>query len=190
MRAFIAIELPQNIKDNISRLQAELKASGADVKWVAPSHIHLTLKFLGDIDDRTKDAVRGLLNEIASHTPPFIIKLGGLGAFPDFRLPRIIWVGLSQGHDQAKTIVHQLENSLGQYGIDQETRPFSSHITIGRVRSRKNMPYLTRDLPGTGTNATEDLGEFQAGKITFFKSTLLPQGPVYEIIQETSLNTT
>jgi RNA 2',3'-cyclic 3'-phosphodiesterase len=190
MRTFIAIELPQDIKGAISRMQAKLKASGADVKWVAPSNMHLTLKFLGEIDDKTKDGICGLLKEIASNTPPFTVKLGGLDAFPDLRAPRIIWVGLAQGHDQTKAIADQLENNLEKFGISKETKPFSSHITIGRVRSQKNMGHLTRNLSEMETNVTKKTGEFQAGKITLFKSTLLPHGPVYGIIQETNLNTT
>ncbi|MFA6383803.1 MAG: RNA 2',3'-cyclic phosphodiesterase [Candidatus Omnitrophota bacterium] len=189
MRAFIAIELPQDIKDSISRLQAKLKASGADVKWVPPSNIHLTLKFVGEIDATTQNGVCVLLNEIAAHTPPFTIRLAGLGAFPGSRSPRIIWVGLSQGQDQTKTIVDQLESGLEKYGIGRENRPFSSHITIGRVRSQKNMQHLTHDMSETEATIAEKLGEFKAGKITLFKSTLLPNGPVYEILQETSLNT-
>jgi len=189
MRAFIAIELPQDIKNAISRLQSKLKASGADVKWVAPSNIHLTLKFLGEIDDKTKDGICILLKEIAARTQIFTIRLGGLGAFPNIRSPRIIWIGLALGHDQTKTIVDELENNLEKYGISRETKPFSSHITIGRIRSPKNMQQLTRGLSEMETKGSEESGEFKAGKITLYKSTLLPQGPIYEVIQEANLRT-
>jgi RNA 2',3'-cyclic 3'-phosphodiesterase len=190
MRAFIAIELPQNIKDHISRLQDKLKKSGADVKWVSPSNIHLTLKFLGEIDEKTRDGVCACLVEIAAHTPRYTVKLGSLGAFPGIQSPRIIWIGLSLGHDQTRSIADQLENNLEKYGIDRETRPFSSHITIGRVRSQKNKDDLVRCISGLESSMKENLGEFQAEKITLFKSTLLPQGPIYGIIQETNLKTT
>lgn len=190
MRAFIAIELPQSIKDRIGRLQTRLKNTGADVKWVAPSNIHLTLKFLGEIDEKTKEAVAALMGEIGLHTPGFAIKLETVGAFPTIRSPRIIWIGLSQGHDQTKSIADQLENGLEEYGISKETRLFSSHITIGRVRSRKKIEDLGRGIAELEASVTESFGEFQAGKITLFKSTLLPQGPVYEVIQETNLKTT
>jgi 2'-5' RNA ligase len=190
MRAFIAIELPQDIKDRISRLQDRLKKSGSDVKWVSPSNIHLTLKFLGEIDDKTRDGVCACLVEIAANTTLFTIKLGGLAAFPRMQSPRIIWIELSQGHDQTKSIVDQLENNLEKYGIDRETKPFSSHITIGRVRSAKNKEDLIRCISESESSMTGNIGEFQAGKITLFKSTLLPHGPIYEIIQETNLKTT
>jgi len=190
MRAFIAIELPQNIKNTIGRLQTKLKASSAGLKWVDPSNIHLTLKFLGDIDEKSKDGICTLLKEICGRTPLFTIKLQGLSAFPSIQSPRIIWIGLSQGHDQLKAIVDQIENSLRKYGICNETKPFSWHITIARVHSQKNVQYLTRDMAKMERESMQEFREFQAGNITLFKSTLLPQGPIYEIIQQTNLKTT
>jgi 2'-5' RNA ligase len=189
MRTFIAIELPQDIKDAISRLQSKLKASGADVKWVAPTNIHLTLKFLGEIDEKTKDAVSDIIKEIAVNTPCFTIKLGEIGAFPRIQSPRVIWIGLSEGHEQTKTIVDHLKSELEECGIFGDNKPFSSHITIGRVHSLKKMDSLIRCISELAAQGTEKLGEFQAGKITLFKSTLLPQGPLYETLQETNLKT-
>jgi len=190
LRTFIAIELPQDIKDTIGRLQSKLKSSGADVKWVSPSNIHLTLKFLGEIDEKTRDGVSGVMKEIGASTPSFIIRLGALGAFPGLHSPRIIWVGLSHGHDQVESIVERLETGLEKYGVIKENKPFSSHITIGRVRSPKNKEDLLRCVSELESPVKEKTGEFQAGKITLFKSTLLPHGPVYEAIQETNLKTT
>jgi RNA 2',3'-cyclic 3'-phosphodiesterase len=190
MRTFIAIELPQDIKDAISRLQSKLKATGADVKWVSPSNIHLTLKFLGEIDEKTRDATIEVMQEIASDISTFSIKLGSIGAFPGIRSPRVIWIGLSQGHDQVKTIAQMLENELEACGLAKENREFSSHITIGRIRSLKNKDALAAGISKLGGPVTENPGEFLAGKITLFKSTLTPQGPIYEKLQETNLKTT
>jgi 2'-5' RNA ligase len=190
MRAFIAIELPQGIKDAISCLQAKLKATGADVKWVSPSNIHLTLKFLGEIDEKTRDAVIEVMQEISSGIGQFSIKLGSIGAFPRIQSPRIIWIGLAQGHDQVKTIAQRLETELETCGLAKENREFSSHITIGRIRSLKNKDELAAGISKLDGTVTENLGEFLAGKITLFKSTLTPQGPIYEKLQETNLKTT
>jgi RNA 2',3'-cyclic 3'-phosphodiesterase len=190
MRTFIAIELPQDIKDAISRMQTGLKASGADVKWVSTSNIHLTLKFLGEIDDKAKDAVCDTIRELAAGAANFTIKLGTIGAFPGIQAPRIIWIGLSQGHEQVKTIAQRLDRALEMIGFPKENREFSSHITIGRVRSMKNKDALARSISGLEASTTNNLGEFSAGKITLLKSTLLPQGPVYEKLHETNLKTT
>jgi 2'-5' RNA ligase len=190
MRTFIAIELPQDIKDAISRVQVKLKATGADVKWVAPSNIHLTLKFLGEIDEKTRDAVIEVMQEISSGIGQFPVKLGSIGAFPRIQSPRIIWIGLSQGHDQIKTIAQRLETELETCGLAKENREFSSHITIGRIRSLKNNDALAAGISKLDGTVTENLGEFLAGNITLFKSTLTPQGPIYEKLQETSLKTT
>jgi len=134
---FIAIDLPQAIKDAISRMQNSLKRSGADVSWVLPANIHLTLKFLGDIDEQTAQFVSEAIRETATASADFTMQLGTIGAFPGIHSPRIIWVGLSRGHDETKMIAGQLQDRLEQYGIDRETRPFVSHITVGRVRSKK-----------------------------------------------------
>lgn len=189
MRTFIAIDLPQAVKDNISRMQSRLKRSGADVSWVSPANMHLTLKFLGDIDETAAKAVSGAIRDIAAGTGDFSMQLGSIGAFPGPQSPRIIWIGLTKGHEQAKAIAAQIESRIEQYGIGRDTRPFASHITIGRVRSKKNICQLIDGIGAADTNRDAATEEFKAGKITFFKSTLTPQGPVYEKLQETSLKT-
>ncbi|HNQ51410.1 MAG TPA: RNA 2',3'-cyclic phosphodiesterase [Candidatus Omnitrophota bacterium] len=193
MRTFIAITLPPDVKDAVGRLQNKLKTSGADVKWVSPANIHLTLKFLGDIDEITKNSVSEALRLIAANSSDFTIRLGSIGAFPSIRSPRIIWIGLAEGHAQARSIVDQIETGLEDIGIPKEARPFSSHITIARVRSKKNIDLLIDGIAGLDKTLTVSgefkAGGFKAGKLTFFKSTLTPQGPVYEILQETDLKT-
>jgi RNA 2',3'-cyclic 3'-phosphodiesterase len=189
MRAFIAIELPQDIKEAIGRLQAKLKQTGADVKWVSPANIHLTLKFLGEIDEKTKDAVCNAMRSAVADIRAFPIKLGELGAFPGMQSPRVIWIGLSEGHDRVKAIAQHLEHELGQCGKSREEREFSSHITIARVRSQKNKDALAAGISAVEGSTAGKLEGFTAKKITLFKSTLLPQGPVYEILQETNLKT-
>ena len=189
MRAFIAIDLPQSVKDIVSRMQSRLKLSGADVSWVSPANMHLTLKFLGDIDEAAAIAVSEAIRDIAARTCDFTMQLGSIGAFPGVQSPRIIWVGLSKGHEQARAIAAQIESRIEKYGIGRETKPFASHITIGRVRSKKNIRQLTDGIGAADIRRDATAEEFKAGKITFFKSTLTPQGPVYEKLQETNLKT-
>lgn len=189
MRTFIAIELPEDIKEAIGRLQDKLKRSGADVKWVAPANIHLTLKFLGEIDEQTKNMVSEAVSLIGADTPDFSMRLGSIGAFPSLRSPRVLWIGLSQGNEQARAVFERIEAALEKCAIPKETRPFASHITIARVRGKNNIRGLIDILTGQD-KITEDIREvFQAGKITFFKSTLTPRGPVYEVLQAASLRT-
>jgi 2'-5' RNA ligase len=189
MRTFIAIELPQEIKDALGRLQGQLKASGADVKWVAPNNIHLTLKFLGEIDDSQLDGVKRIIEDVAKSQSCFSIHLSSLGAFPKINFPRVIWVGFSEGDTETKEIAKELEERIAKVGIPKETRPFSSHITIGRVRSALNREKLIQSLQAIANDFDRQSLFCIVTKVTLFKSTLTPQGPIYEILKEANLKT-
>jgi 2'-5' RNA ligase len=119
----------------------------------------------------------------------FNIKLGGIGAFPSVQSPRVIWIGLALGHEEAKSIVLRLEDEFEKCGLPKESRAFSSHITLGRVLSRKNTDQLKNIMLEIERSSAGSLQEFKTEKITLFKSTLTPKGPIYEVIQETSLKT-
>lgn len=187
MRAFIAIELPIEIKEALKKLQEELKKSGADVKWVAPENIHLTLKFLGEIDQKKSAEVIGIIREAAEDNGPFLIGFDSVGVFPKINFPRVIWVGIAQGDEETKKIAAELEEKLAAIGIAKEKRPFSSHITIGRVRSLKNKDGLITKLDNLAGYFKDTKYQFKAAQITLFKSTLTPKGPLYEIQKQASL---
>lgn len=190
MRAFIAIELPQGIKDYLAGVQTKLKTAHADLKWVNPQNIHLTLKFLGEIDEKQLTQITQILEDTLRDKSQFYLRLASLGAFPNIKSCRVIWVGIDKGDSETKQIAKDLEGEIEKIGIAKEERPFSSHITIGRMRSSLNRQKLTQVLE----NLTGDSGgfpaEFPVTKITLYKSTLTPQGPIYEILKETHLKTT
>jgi 2'-5' RNA ligase len=189
MRTFIAIELPENIKNSLAKLQEELKATGADVKWVQPQNIHLTLKFLGERDDKKVKRISEILDEVAKVHTAFQIQINALGAFPNLNSPRVIWVGIDQGDVETKNIFKDLEDLICKVGIPKEDRAFSSHITIGRTRSPAGREKLTQAITILG----EEIGKvnltFTAGSITLFKSTLTPKGPIYEVLKAANLRT-
>lgn len=189
MRTFIAIALPQEIKDSLGRLQNQLKTCGADVKWVEPNNIHLTLKFLGDIDDKKLDKIMRILEDTAKNKNPFQMRIFSIGAFPKMNFPRVIWVGVDKGDSETKQIAEALEEKIAKIGIPKEDRPFSSHITIGRTRSSLNRERLVEDLKTLANNFGQENLEFAVTKITLFKSTLTPKGPIYEVLKETNLET-
>ncbi len=190
MRTFVAIDLPKEIKDRLSCLQEKLKASGADVKWVAPQNIHLTLKFLGERDDKKINKITEILKGVSGTQNAFQVRLSCLGAFPKIDSPRVIWVSIDKGDNETKGIAEKLEEEIAKTGIPKESRPFSSHITIGRTKSNLNIEKLVQDLKNlAGSLETEKL-EFKAAKITLFKSTLTPKGPVYETLNEANLKNT
>lgn len=189
MRTFIAIELPQEIKDFFKGIQDQLKSSQADVKWVEPKNIHLTLKFLGEIDERKIDEVIEVARGLAKENKLFYIRLSSVGAFPNANYPRVIWIGIDKGDAQVKQIASLLEEGLSRVGLPKEKRPFSSHITIGRVRSGLNRKNLTDALSNVALNFNQASLEFPVEKIILFKSTLTPGGPIYEALHSANLKT-
>ena len=189
MRTFIAIPLPAQIKKRLSDLQDQLRASGAEVKWVEPQNIHLTLKFLGERDEKKIEKIMAVLDDTVKGKLRFSIRISQLGAFPRIDSPRVIWVGISQGEEETKIIAQELEEKIARLGIPKEDRPFSSHITLGRTRSAKNLENLVRELNNAGVNWKTEGLEFTVNQITLFKSTLTSRGPTYETLKEAALKT-
>ncbi len=175
-RAFIAIELNEVVHSGLASLQSILKKSNADVKWLESGSIHLTLKFLGNIEMQKIKAIENILNETAAGVEPFVLTLKGIGAFPKLDHPRVIWAGAESGASQSKQLVKTIEEKLEIIGIPREEREFYAHITLGRVKSQKNIQNLEKIIAAT---------EFAAGSavdvnhLTLFKSQLSREGPVY-----------
>lgn len=184
MRAFIAIELPEEIRSALASLQNELKKSGADVKWVETGNIHLTMKFLGDKDDKKIKQIALALQETAQNNHPFPASIGTLGAFPSTKSPRVIWVGVNLGQDQICRVAVDLETKIALIGIPKEDRAFSAHITIGRTRSALNLEKLTQVLEEKKDFFGGKVLEFKISKLTLFKSTLTSKGSIYEVQEE------
>lgn len=176
IRIFIAVELKERTHSELSLLQSALKKSEADVKWVDPQIIHLTLKFLGYIDDKKIKDVQNILNDVAKNFKPFVLSLKEIGAFPRLDYPRIIWVGVDEGKDEASQLTKELENKLEKIGIPKEDREFHPHITLGRVKSPKNKDRLKSIIE---TTKFELSSKIDVDHLTLFKSQLTPQGPIY-----------
>jgi len=187
MRAFIAIELSPDLRKRLASLEEQLKSSSADVKWVEPKNIHLTLKFLGEIDEKQLGEIAKIIQETADKNKRFFIRLATPGAFPNINFPRVIWIGIDKGDSEIKQIAKILEEEISKVGIPQENRPFSSHITLGRVRSGLNREKLVKNLENLASNLPQDSPEFMVTKITLFKSTLSAGDPVYEALKEAHL---
>lgn len=189
MRTFIAIELPKEIKDALAKLQEQLKSSGADVKWVQPQNIHLTLKFLGERDDKKVAAIGEIVEKVVKNKPVFKASIASIGAFPNINSPRVIWIGLDQGDKETKEIALELEEKIAKIGIPKEDRAFSSHITIGRTRSTLNRDKLIQEINKAAAGLSQQDLAFCVQKITLFESTLSPKGPIYEVLKKASLET-
>lgn len=189
MRSFIAIELPKDIRENLHAIQKQLRLTGADVKWVQPENIHLTLKFLGEINEELLNKITNILDDIGKENKAYPIRVNSLGAFPRLSSPRVVWVGIDQGNEETQKIAQGLEERIALLGIPKEDRPFSTHITIGRTKSSLNLDKLVKELNNIKEGVFQKNPEFQAGKITLFKSSLTPKGPLYEVLHEANLTT-
>ncbi len=176
IRSFLAIELPPPITKGIERVQGDLKQSHADVRWVEPSRIHLTLKFFGDIDEGACDGIMDAVGRAASQVKPFTLAVKGLGAFPSMRNPRVIWLGIEDGGEVLKPLQGAVEEGLREIGYPREERGFKPHLTVGRVRSGRGKSELIRAMEGI---LGADLGEFRVERLVLFKSDLRPSGPIY-----------
>ncbi|MCK5083321.1 MAG: RNA 2',3'-cyclic phosphodiesterase [Candidatus Omnitrophica bacterium] len=184
IRTFIAIPLDPQIRQTIAQAQNHLKELDCSIKWVDPENIHLTLKFLGEVKLKKIDAVKQALEDLLKSVKPLPIELTQLGAFPDVKRPRIIWVGLNDDTKAISQLVSALEETLGKIGFKKEGWPFSPHITIGRVRSPKNLHLLSESI---SNYSLPGYLKQTARNITLYKSILTPAGPVYEPLHKTEL---
>lgn len=184
MRAFIAIELSEEIRDALAQIQSHLKYSGADVKWVEKDNIHLTLKFLGEITEEKCEKIKSILDTIGKSAKPFEISIKDIGAFPKIDYPRVIWVGLDKGVKESTEIAGKIDEELSKIGFEKDSRPFTAHLTIGRVRSSKNKDALREKIVNYGLS-TMNYGLIN--HITLFQSKLSPKGPTYIKLHEARL---
>jgi 2'-5' RNA ligase len=176
IRSFLAIELPSAIAKGIGRVQYDLKQSHADVRWVEPNRIHLTLKFFGDIDEEACDGIMDAVGRAVSDVKPFTITIKALGGFPRWKNPRVVWMGVEDGAGVLKPLQGAIEKCLGEIGYPREEREFKPHLTLGRVRSGKGRPELLKRMEGF---LHVELGEFRVERLVLFKSDLRPTGPMY-----------
>ena len=175
LSTFIAIELNKEIRDELSRIQDALKKSEADVKWINVENLHITLKFLGQIEQQKIIKISQVMESALKSYKPFALSLKATGAFPKIAYPRVIWVSTSSPQEQLIKLAQNLETGLVSLKFAKERREFKSHITLGRVRSGKNKAKLTELLEQTAANPKEMLVQ----TVTLFKSTLSCAGPHY-----------
>lgn len=176
MRTFIAVELDEAIRNELARVQARLKYSGADVKWVEPGNIHLTLKFLGEVSEEKAKDVAAALTSVAQGFRPFEITIKDLGIFPKPDFPRVVWAGVENGCEKASDLARQVEDSMEKLGFQRELRPFSPHLTIGRVRSPKNKEALKEKI--VADKIEKRLAQ-NIDSLILFRSELTSKGPIY-----------
>jgi len=175
MRCFIAIEVPSEVKSAFIELQNDLRSAGADVAWTNPDNVHLTLKFLGEIDKQLVGKVEQVCLETIAAMPPFKLSIDGIGVFPSERHPRVLWVGLGGEVETLERLQEMLDERLSRIGFEIEEKDFQPHLTVGRIRSNKNL----RELLGRRDGYALPSLSFVVREIVLMKSDLLPSGACY-----------
>ncbi|MEW6109799.1 MAG: RNA 2',3'-cyclic phosphodiesterase [Nitrospirota bacterium] len=180
IRCFICIEFPESVKQSIGDVIDILRKSGADIRWVSPENIHLTLKFLGQTDESLITPIKDSLHKKVLPYGSFYIKISGVGYFPDSKRPRVIWAGVEES-ELLKKLSRDIEEEMLKFGYENEKKAFSPHLTIGRVRSQKRIAEVLKRLDEFSKS---DFGNIEINNIILMKSELKPAGAQYYRLAE------
>lgn len=180
IRSFVAIELSSEVRTRAGQLVTQLAESGAHATWVAPQNMHLTLKFLGEVDTRDLPEICDALTESVTPFAPFEFQSRGAGGFPHADRARTVWLGVGRGQEQLVSLHEAIEKGFSKLGFRREQRRFQPHLTLGRVRSTEGGTQRLAEL-------LQQSQEFEAGvtsvdAVVVFSSELERSGPVYEPI--------
>lgn len=180
IRSFIAFDIGnETVLKRIMDMQTVIAKAGADVKFVEPKNIHITIRFLGNIKQSMVERIYEAMQKI--QFTPFNVKIHGIGAFPNLRYPRVLWAGITEGASQLQSIFNQLEPLLRNLGFKPDPKGFSPHLTIARVKSGRNKAELAKIV---GENVDYDFGIVRAGCLRLKRSNLTPKGPIYSTLKE------
>ena len=187
MRIFIAIDIDKEIKSALGNLQQQLQSKvdvrKSDVKWVRPDNIHLTLKFLGEVEDKRIAEVCNIVKNVASQHLSFELEMKTVGCFGG-KSPKVLWVGLGEGKGDLCRLQKEIEKQLLLAGWDEEKRGFSGHLTLCRIRNPRAAAKLAQ--------VSEDYKDFKLGilpadSIKVYQSQLMPTGPIYTVLGDYKL---
>lgn len=186
IRSFIAIPLADDVSRNAVRLLQRIRAAGDGIKWVPSDNLHLTLKFLGDVENTEVPSVCKVTRKLCQQYDPFPLRFVGTGGFPNADRPRILYAGVEDSSGALTEIVTQLEKDLAELGFKQESRDYTPHLTLGRTRGssrRVSCEVLERLLSESET----ELGTMMVDCVQMFASFLDKQGPTYQVMDTIEL---
>lgn len=182
MRIFIATDISEQIREGIRELQQKLRTESdtqkRDAKWVNPDNIHLTLKFLGEQKEQQVPEICKLTEQAAADKPSFELGIESVGYFGR-KSARVLWVGISQGHDKLAELQKNIEQKLTEAGWPEEKRSFTGHLTLCRIKNTKTGIKLA-EL--TENHKDYKLGNLTVDSISVYQSTLTPNGPIYSTL--------
>jgi RNA 2',3'-cyclic 3'-phosphodiesterase len=190
IRSFVAVELDDNAREALTRLQGELKrlSPNRTVRWTKPETIHLTLQFLGDVPPGDVDALGTALQAACTGLPGFDMTLQGLGVFPNPKRPRIVWVGISERSGVLRDLQRRVGEALAPLGFPPEKRPFKPHLTIGRAARDAAQSDLQQVGALMGKIDVPKLAVVPVDHVCLMKSDLRPSGAVYTPLKVVTLS--
>lgn len=183
MRTFVSIELPDNIKENVEKVINELKGSMETVNWVEKKNLHITLKFLGWIDDGKIGTLEDCVRDCVKGREDFDLEFTGIGGFPNLKSPRVLWIGTGKGSERVKGLADCIEGAASKAGFREEERDFSSHLTFGRIKEKIDVAPLESFV---SKNKDMFFGSVKVDHVSIMKSTLRRTGPIYEELKQIS----
>jgi 2'-5' RNA ligase len=178
IRAFIAVDIP--VSQKVIEVINELKKIQLNAKIVEIENLHLTIKFLGDIDENLIDKIGEIISNTIIDIPSFEITLKKMGVFPNQKYIKVVWIGV-ENTEILKKIAEKIDSKLGDLGFEKERRSFSAHLTIARVKSPKNKEKL---LDFFNKYQDTNFQKIKVNKILLKKSVLTPEGPIYTNLKE------
>jgi len=188
IRCFISVNLDLEVLKKViafqEKLAMEMKKAGCRVSWMPPGNMHLTLRFLGDIDENLPEAIKGALSRRLQGLAPFIVHAGGVGVFPGLDRPRVIWVGIEDTERRLQALQADMEGILADLGFMPEDKPFTAHLTLGRVRQEP--PGAIRGILA-GIQAPA-FGQSEIRNVVIYRSDLKHTGAEYSVLQRITLN--
>ncbi len=185
MRSFISVDLPDELTGRIKNLQDRLRETNADINYVSPEKVHVTLKFLGDVDKKMVPRIEEKLRNALSGFSEFKASIEGVGVFPNMDYIKVIWLGVDRGEKEFEQLFSSVEQEMVDLGFEEEEHDFVPHATIGRVKSGKNKGKLINKLK----NIEEAyIGKIDVNKVLLKKSELKPNGPEYTTLREVDLD--
>jgi 2'-5' RNA ligase len=184
LRLFVAINLPHAEVQRLGSAIETLARHDLSVRWGEPDTLHITLKFLGAVEDSQLPAVQRALEEAVMGTAPFDVELAGLGAFPSLARPNIVWIGVSGG-DELMALQRRSEEAVAALGFEREPRAYKPHITLGRVRKDGRIP--DRKLMDRIVKEFDHTARFRVEAVDLMRSRLSPRGARYEVVERMEL---
>jgi len=185
LRLFLAIDIPSEIREELTKIQNHFKSLSLSASWVRPDNIHLTLKFLGNTEPEKIPQIVETMNTCVGSIAPFSLSLTEVGGFPNLNQPRVLWVGLADSQGFLVSAQKNIDQNLSRLGYDADNKPFFPHLTLARIKSPKGRQGIKEKIASLNMDETKP---FCISSIKLYKSDLTPRGAIYTSLHEFNIN--